>query len=147
MKKVLSIVLCISLIAAGVVVFAACGKQNEQNEHTGDIESGGEIVGGWTKAASPVITDDFKPVFDKAVAKYDGVAYIPVAYLASQVVAGSNHCVLCKRPPVVADSDAKTTYSIAYIYEDLEGNAEITEIIDSNADAQYADNDATGDWT
>ena len=145
MKKLLSITLCLSLIAAGVFFLAACSKQNKQDENEGDIESGGEIVGGWTKAASPVITDDFKTVFEKAAAGIDGVDYAPVAYLASQVVAGTNHCVLCKATPVVPD--AKTTYSIVYIYEDLEGNAKITEIIESNADAQSTDNDVDGGWT
>ncbi len=149
MKKVFSIVLILSLIAACFIVFSGCGKQNKQNgnENTGNIESGGEIVGGWTTAASPVITDDLKQVFEQAVAKLDGVVYTPVAYLASQVVAGMNHCVLCKRPPVSADTDAKTTYSIAYIYEDPEGNAEMTEIVDSEADAQYADNNVAGGWS
>ena len=142
MKKVLSIVLCLSLIAAGVTVFAACGKRNK---NAGDNESGGEIVGGWTRAASLVITDDFRKVFEKAAAELDGVDYTPVAYLAGQVVAGTNHCVLCKATPVVPD--AETTYSIVYIYEDLQGNAEITEIVASDARAQNADGDVTGGWT
>ena len=144
MNKILSIILCISLIAACAAVFAACGKQNKEKENTGDTESGGEIDGGWTRAGSPVITDDFNKVFDKAVSEFDGVDYTPVAYLASQVVAGSNHCVLCKATPVVPD--AKTTYAIVYVYEDLEGNAEITEIISSSADAQTAEGDIVGGW-
>lgn len=147
MKKILSIVLCVSLIAASVMIFAACGDQNKEKEteNTSNVESGGDIVGGWTKAESPVITDDFKKVFEKAVSELDGVDYTPVAYLASQVVAGSNHCVLCKATPVVPD--AKTTYSIVYIYEDLEGNAEVTEVVSSAADAQSADEDIVGGWT
>lgn len=144
MKKALSIIICLSLIAAGAIVFAACGKQEEENESTGDIESGGEIVGGWKTSDSPVITDDFKKVFDMALSGLEGVDYTPVAYLASQVVAGMNHCVLCKATPVVPD--AKTTYSIVYIYEDLEGNAEITDIVSSNSDAQSAEGDVLGGW-
>ena len=144
MKKILSVILCLSLIAACTAVFAGCGKQNKEKENTGDTESGGEIDGGWTRAGSPVITDDFNKVFDKAVSEFDGVDYTPVAYLASQVVAGTNHCVLCKATPVVPD--AKTTYAIVYVYEDLEGNAEITEIISSSADAQTAEGDIVGGW-
>ncbi len=143
MKKALAIILCLSLIAAVVIAFSACGKDVE-NENTTDIGSGGEIVGGWTAAASPVITDDFGKVFEKAVAELDGVDYEPVAYLSSQIVAGMNHCVLCKATPVVPD--AKTTYSIVDIYEDLEGNAEVTEIVSSEADAQSAGADVTGGW-
>lgn len=146
MKKALTIILCLSLIASVVIAFSACGKNKDaEKENTTDTESGGEIVGGWTASASPVITDDFIKVFEKAVAELDGVDYEPVAYLASQVVAGRNHCVLCKATPVVPD--AKTTYSIVYIYEDPEGNAEVTEIISSEADAQNSGKDVTGGWT
>ena len=146
MKKIVSLLICAAIIIVGVTAFAACSKQNKQNENTNsnNTESGGEILGGWTKADSPVITDDFKKVFDKAVAELDGVDYVPVAYLSSQVVAGKNHCVLCKATPVVPN--AKTTYSIVYIYEDLEGKAEITEIVSSKADAQSAQEDVVGGW-
>ncbi len=144
MKKAVSILLCLLLIAAGASVFTACSKQNKENENTNNVESGEGIAGGWTIAGSPVITDDFKKVFEKAASELDGVDYTPVAYLASQVVAGTNHCVLCKATPVVPD--AKTTYSIVYIYEDLEGNAEITEIVSSSTDAQSAEGDTVGGW-
>lgn len=138
MKKAFSIILCLSLIAVSAIVLSACGKQNKESENTSNID------GGWIKAGSPVITDDFEKVFEKAVSKLDGVDYTPVAYLASQVVAGTNHCVLCKATPVVPG--AKTTYSIVYIYEDLEGNAEITEIVSSTADALHAEGDIAGGW-
>lgn len=146
MKKIISLLICVTVIIVSVTVFAACSKQNKQNENTNsnNTESGGKILGGWTKADSPVITDDFKKIFDKAVAELDGVDYVPVAYLSSQVVAGTNHCVLCKATPVVPN--AKTTYSIVYIYEDLEGKAEITETVSSKADAQSAEEDVVGGW-
>ena len=139
MKKVVSFILCLSLIAASCLAFAACGNQNKKNanEAASGIESGGEIDGGWTTADSPVITDEFKQVFDKAVAEYD-MDYSPVAYLAGQAVAGMNHCVLCKA--------AGATYSIVYIYEDLQGNAKVTEIVSSSADAQSAEGDIVGGW-
>lgn len=143
MKKIISLLICLALITGSVIAFAACSKQNNENENTGNSENS-EIVGGWTKADSPVITDDFKKIFEKAVAELDGVDYVPVAYLASQVVAGTNHCVLCKATPVVPN--AETTYSIVYIYEDLEGKAEITEIVSSEADAQSAEGDVVGGW-
>lgn len=84
-----------SLIAACCLAFAACGNQIKKNENetANGIESGGTIDGGRAKADSPVITDAFKKVFDKAVAEFD-MDYTPVAYLSSQVVAGMNHCVL-----------------------------------------------------
>ena len=139
MKKTLSIIICIALIAGSILAFTACGKKDKENTE------GGEIVGGWAKADSAVITEDFQKVFDKALAELDGVDYVPVAYLSSQVVAGTNHRVLCKATPVVPD--AKTTYAIMTIYEDLEGNAEITEIIPSDAEAQNAEGNVAGGWT
>ena len=146
MKKIIALLICLALIAGSVIAFSACSKQNKKNENTNTSETqNDEIVGGWTKAESPVITDDFKKIFAKATAELDGVNYVPVAYLASQVVAGTNHCVLCKATPVVPDG--KTTYSIVYIYEDLEGNAEITDITASDADAQSAEGDVVGGWT
>ena len=145
MKKLLSVILCLSLLAASALVFTGCGKQNKGKETADDIENTVEIDGGWTRTGSPVITDDLKKAFEKAVSELDGVDYTPVAYLASQVVAGTNHCVLCKAAPVVPD--AETTYSIVYIYEDLEGNAEITEIVSSRADAQNAEENIPGGWT
>ena len=50
------------------------------------------MLGGWTVAESAEITEEQKAIFDKAMEKLVGVGYEPVAYLASQVVAGTNHC-------------------------------------------------------
>lgn len=174
MKKALSIVVCLSLLT--VIVFTACTKQDTEiesedtsnkgiesedtsngetegentgskameNEDTGDTESGLEIVGGWAKADSPVITDEFRLVFEKAVSELEGVDYTPVAYLSGQLVAGTNHRILCKATPVVPG--ANTTYAIVTIYENLEGNAEITEVLSSNADAGSTEGVIDGGW-
>ncbi|MCR5484148.1 MAG: hypothetical protein K6F09_01020 [Clostridiales bacterium] len=138
MKKVLSFVLCLSLVAVCCLVFAACGDRNKKDETeiTSNVESGDEIVGGRTNSDSPVITDDFKKVFDKAVSELDS-DYTPVAYLGNQIVAGKNHRVLCKTP---------ATYSILYIYEDLSGNAVVTDIVPSGADAKSAESGFVGGW-
>ena len=144
MKKALSIIVCIALAVTSIAVFTACSKQKSKNEETTTNNDVGEITaGGWTKADSPVITDEFKKVFKKAVKKLTGVEYTPVAYLASQVVAGKNHCVLCKAKPVTPNSSS--TYAILYIYEDLEGNAEITSVSTSSVSADYAEN-IDGGW-
>lgn len=151
MKKALSIILCISILAAGAVILASCGKLDGSSENTSasetPIESETEeagFVGGFARTESPVITDEFKAVFDKAAAGLDGIDYTPVAYLASQIVAGKNHCVLCKASPVVPD--AKTTYSIVYIYEDLQGNADIIEAKGSDAEAPDPEKGLMGGW-
>ena len=143
MKKFTAIILSFILVVTGCIVLVSCSKNQTEKEKTSANESAqDEIVGGWSKAESPVITDDFKKVFEKATETLTGVEYTPVAYLASQVVAGTNHKVLCKAE--VVNPNASPTYAILTIYEDLEGNAEITEIINSDAQAEYANND--GGW-
>ena len=67
-------------------------------------------------------------VVDKATEKLLGVEYEPVANIGSQVVAGTNHAVLCRITAVTPD--APSYYALVYIYEDLEGNCEVTEITD-----------------
>lgn len=147
MKKALSVILCLTLIAGSILVFTACGKQGKEKEDpdTTNTESGGEIAGGWVKADSPVITEDFKKLFEKAVIELVGGDYVPVAYLGSQVVAGTNHRVLCKESAVVPG--AKTTYAIMTIYEDLGGKTKILEVMPSDVEAPRAESGLAGGWT
>lgn len=139
MKKVLALIIACLL----VVALAACGESNTEETAaateagvtgTEAADAGGTgIDGGYTDSDSPVITDEFKKVFEKATETLAGVDYVPYAYLESQVVAGTNHLVLCKATPTVPD--AATTYALVTVYEDLEGNAEITEVLNSTASA------------
>ena len=89
---------------------------------------GNPIAGGWAYAEDPAVDDKVASVVDKATEKLLGAEYEPVAYIGSQVVAGMNHAVLCKITAVTPDSAA--AYSLVYIYEDLEGNCEVTETSD-----------------
>lgn len=139
MKKWMAIVVCFALLASGVLAFAGCGKQGTKDGEP--VEPA--VVGGWTKADSPAITEDFKNVFDKATRTLTGVEYVPAAYLASQVVAGMNHRVLCKATATVPD--AVTTYAIVTVYEDLNGGAQITDIADCDAQANILAVD--GGWS
>ena len=142
-KKVLA------FIFAGIMVFslAACGgnkaENNASEENSSEtIQSSDVLTGGWSRADSPVITDDITAVLEKATEQMTGVVYTPVAYVGSQVVAGTNHLVLCKSEPVVPD--AVQTYVLLTIYEDLQGKAEITEILESGAEAGAPD--LMGGW-
>lgn len=85
---------------------------------------GTPIAGGWSYAEDPAVEGKVSEVVDKATAKLLGAEYEPVAYIGSQVVAGINHAVLCRITAVTPDAEAK--YSLVYIYEDLEGNCEVT---------------------
>ena len=90
----------------------------------------GTTVGSWAYADSPEITDEIRDVINKASETLTGAVYEPVAYLGSQVVAGTNHAILCKAVPSTSGLEDKGSYVIVYIYEDLEGNCEITETTD-----------------
>ena len=147
MKKLLAAISCVALLITCGIVFTACDNQKDGEESSIVVDEtggndGAQIVGVYTKADSPVITDAFKKVFDKAMETLTGVEYTPVAYLSSQVVAGTNHRVLCKATPTVPD--AKTTYSIVTIYEDLNGNAEVSNVQESTISAEFPELD--GGW-
>ena len=71
-----------------------------------------------------------KKVFDKAFENLVGVEYEPIAYLGNQVVAGYNHLYLCKMTYVLPYE--LSSLAFVTIYEDLEGNVEITNISDFN---------------
>jgi hypothetical protein len=88
------------------------------------------MVGGWvfhTDAMKPCdLPQEVATAFSKATHGMVGVKYVPVLYVASQLVSGMNYCIVCKttavtNPPI---SNCKTLY----IYADLSGNATITKI-------------------
>lgn len=85
------------------------------------------VAGGWSVAASAEITEEKQALFEKAMAELLGVNYEPVAYLGSQVVAGLNHCFLCRA--TVVYPNAAPSLVLVYIYENLEGNAQMTNIV------------------
>lgn len=91
-----------------------------------------EKTGGWSAAEDTALTDDQRSLFERALEGLLGVNYEPIAYLGSQVVAGLNHCFLCKA--TVVYPGAQPTYKLVYIYEDLNGNTEVTDIVDLAGD-------------
>ena len=111
MKKTIAILLAVMTLFSAVGVFAE-----------------GPVTGGWTVAESTEISAEEQEIFDKAMEGLVGVGYEPIAYIGSQVVAGLNHCYLCKAKVVYPG--AETTLALVYIYQDLEGNAQITNIAD-----------------
>ena len=74
-----------------------------------------------------------------------GVSYTPELYLGSQVVAGYNYRFLCKAQVVVPG--ASETWAIVQIYEDLDGNATVTEVtnLTNEEAAQYGVEPATSE--
>lgn len=85
-------------------------------------------TGAWQTAADTALTPERLAPLEDALTGLVGVAYEPVAYLGSQVVAGLNHCYL--RRATVVYPDAQPSWKLVYVYEPLEGVAEITRIAD-----------------
>ncbi len=86
------------------------------------------VTGGWTPAEDFTVTEERQAIFDKGMEGLLGVGYTPVAYLGSQVVAGTNHAFLCQSKVVAPDT--APFFTIVYLYEDLQGNVRILNIAD-----------------
>ena len=119
MKKILAVIAA-SLM---VVSFASCG-QAKKTSSSGTTSKSSKpsssysgVTGGYTDAESTKITDEIKALVEKATKGLDGAQYTPVAYISSQVVAGTNHLILCKITPVTPDAVSK--YALVTIYEDF----------------------------
>ena len=110
MKKV------IALICALMLVFTTVAFAGEM------------MLGGWKMADSEEITlpEDAAKAFEAATEGLIGCSYKPVALLGTQLVSGTNYCVLCELTPVVPDP--VPSYALVYIYADLQGNAKITNL-------------------
>ncbi len=122
-------------------------KSAGQEAQTAEEAVAAPLLGGWTRAESPVVTDEIRNIIEKATENIDGVTYTPIAYISSQVVAGTNHAVLCALTPVIPDP--VPYYAIVTIYEDLQGNAEITGVVESRAEVEAAPGTEglSGGWT
>lgn len=91
------------------------------------------LMGGWSYAEDPAVTDEMQARLDKALEGMAGASYLPVANLGTQVVAGLNRCLLCRVTPVVPD--AQPHYALVYVYEDLQGGASLSQVIDLDVGA------------
>ena len=91
----------------------------EADENAG---AAGTLLGGWSVADEQ---DPGLEAFEKAAQKLLGVSYTPIFVLSSQVVSGTNYCVLSKAEVVAPGAEGY--YTLATVYENLSGNVEITE--------------------
>ena len=147
MKKIIAIAGVLSLSLG----MAACGTtaQEEKTTEATDMSTTAQIVGGWkisdsTKDAT--LPGEVQEAFDKAKGSYTDGELHPVAYIGSQVVAGTNYMVLCK--------DDSSAYKMAMIYKDLQGDAKITGTSDfsiedccDKEDSEKKSVEITGGWT
>ena len=120
MRKFISAFFIISMLLLTTMAYA---EETEPADNKKPL-----LTGGWKNILHEAgeLPEDVQDVFDKATENLDGAVYTPVALLSTQLVAGMNYCILCQIMPVVPNSDA--SWALMYIYADLEGNAEITNV-------------------
>lgn len=107
MKRILSILVSLALLMSAFL-FAGCGKQSEP-----DTPDDGPLSGGWTAtehAETYAIPDAAKAAFEAMRGAMVGSTYMPVAYLGSQVVSGTNYAFICNVTPVTPEG--KTSVEI-----------------------------------
>ena len=121
MKKIVFVLLALLLVLA-----LGCKKEAEAPQE--EPAQTGAVVGGWTPAADFEVTEERKAVFDKGMAALLGVDYEPLAYLGSQLVAGTNHAFLVKGTAVVPTRPV--SYALVYLYQDLQGNVKLMNVAD-----------------
>ena len=100
------------------------------------------ILGGWKATDSPRMSDEATAAFEKAMEGFTGVGYEPLACLATQQVSGTNYAVFCKAQVVYPD--AKPYYAVVYVYEDLQGNAELLKIVSLTPNGEADPNAGAG---
>ncbi len=157
MKKILITM----LIGTMTITAAACGTSmntgtDSQSSAVDTSSSGSEmeeedegiVTGGWTTVDEDTMPQEAGDALEKAVSELEGAEYEPVRLLAEQMVSGTNYAILCRVIPVVPDAEG--SYNIVYVYEDLEGNAEILRLQsllgDEGEDSEDTE-EIVGGWT
>jgi len=121
-KRVVSVVCVLAMLFS----LAACGKKESVVTADGTDEEEPVLLGGWQKAEDGTVTEELQAIFDKAMEGFTGVQYTPLELLETQVVAGMNYRFRCEAQTVVPGAEKRE--AIVTIYQDLEGNAEITDV-------------------
>ena len=124
----------LSLITiTAMLITSLCGCVSNSAEASA-LESTSSIndikpIGGYTTPQSPKITDELKEICAKALSSRTDMSYTPIALIRTQVVAGTNYIILFNCKHLIDNS--VDTYSIGYIYEDLNGGSTCTKMLDS----------------
>ena len=87
-----------------------------------------ELAGGWTVAEDSTVTDEISSLLWQGLDSYQTgiitVSYSPVAYLGWQIVAGTNHAILCRSQEI----NQPAVWAVVYLYADPEGNVTVLNI-------------------
>ena len=163
MKKmitmVMALVLTVSMTACENIKGNSTAEKTEQNaamqtetiseEKQNEEEPENMMTGGWNIISGDMgitANPDAKAALEKAADHMVGTSYEPIALLGTQIVAGTNYCILCRT--TAETPDAMQEISLVYVYQDLQDNAEITgssNIIGEMLEGGFAAND--GDTT
>ena len=81
-----------------------------------------------------MVDEELNEAFTKAAENLVGVDYKPLAVLGTQVVAGMNYCILSEA--TVVAPDAQPEYALVYLYVDLDGNSEVTDVVNIVTDSE-----------
>lgn len=81
------------------------------------------------------IPQDVLDAFDAATEGLTGCVYKPIALLGSQVVAGTNYCLLCET--TLAVPEAQPGYALVYFYDSVNGEKEILKVEEIKFCAYY----------
>ena len=96
-----------------------------------DLNSNNEMLsGGWYTESSNIdykLEDEkIEKMYESATKELTGVEYKPLLVVGKQIVSGTNYAILCYGKPIVPN--ATTDIYLMTIYNDLNGNSEITGI-------------------
>lgn len=159
------LVLAPALVLALALSLAGCGAKGESPSPEGSaseepsLEGSREesqssveeavMVGTWTRAESPVVTEEMRAWFQAAVEKDSDIAFKPVALVATQLVSGMNYCFLSETMPEDASSNASSgeevsKYALVYLYVNLQSEASILRIETSKTETRMVN--ASGAW-
>lgn len=118
MKRLGSLILV--CLMALTLVLGVCGAAAET--------AAGNLAGGWFLEDMPKceLPENLAKYFDDNLELF-GATYEPVLYLATQVVAGTNHMILCIENRVVENPGSGILAAVT-IYEDLAGDLSVTSI-------------------
>lgn len=116
------------LMLTMVLYFTACNSNNTVQNSEGAMETGAWAIN--DQKLGTELPDEVNAAFQKALEGFTGSTLEPVAYVGSQVVAGMNYMILCRASTTA--QEPVTSYKMAVIYADLDGNARITSLTDFN---------------
>ena len=138
MKKMILSVLCLALLAA---VLAGCGAQKAPEVPEVPAAAGNSpIAGGWAINEGDVgmeANPEAKAALEKALEGLTGAGYEPLACLGTQLVAGTNYCILCRITPVAPN--AASHFGLVYVYQALDGTAKLLDVQDLTFGVQAKD--------